>query len=304
MHVGPQASQPSRKPARWAPRVTTTPRERLVVYLFMLTMHGVPIAGLLWGSPDRSTWIALVVLYLTGSLGVIVGLHRYFAHHAFKTSRLFQFALALLGASTFSEPIGFAGKHRLHHRYSDERRDVHGPGFGWWHSWIGSMVDDGYSREEIFRAAADLHAFPELVFLFRYNWVVGATTGALVWLLGGFEMFALGFCLSRALIIHAVSSVNYFGHGWGYQRFPSNDQSTNHPLLGLLTFGEGWHNNHHFFPPAARAGYRWWELDLWYLCIRLFAALGLVWEIRTIPAHMRTRERRLRFRDLWGRRAP
>jgi stearoyl-CoA desaturase (delta-9 desaturase) len=111
--------------------------------------------------------------------------------------------------------------------------------------------------------------------------------GALTWWLGGFSLFAIGFVLSRCLLLNLVSTVNYFGHRAGTRRYATRDASTNHALVALLTFGEGWHNNHHHYPAAARAGFYWWELDPVYYTIRLLAWLGIVWELREVPEEVR-----------------
>jgi stearoyl-CoA desaturase (delta-9 desaturase) len=248
----------------------------------VVALHVVPLVGVARGTTARD-WLACLALYLAFAVGGGMGLHRYFAHRAFRTSRGFQLVLALLGSTAFGEPIGFAGKHRLHHRHSDTAADVHAPRQGFWYCWFGSLFERPERAEDIDRMTADLRRYPELVWLHRWWYVPTLTLGALTWWLGGFALFAVGFVLSRALILHAVSAVNYFCHRNGHQPFATRDRSTNNPLIAFLTFGEGWHNNHHRFPRAARAGVRWWELDPIYYAIRLCAAIGVVWDVREVP---------------------
>jgi stearoyl-CoA desaturase (delta-9 desaturase) len=248
----------------------------------VLALHVVPLVGMARGVSGRD-WLACAVLYLAFVIGGGMGLHRYFAHRAFRTGRGFQFVLALLGSTAFGEPIGFAGKHRLHHRHSDTAADVHAPRQGFWYCWFGSLFERPERAEDIDRMTADLQRYPELVWLHRWWCVPTLALGALTWWLGGFALFSVGFVLSRALILHAVSAVNYFCHRSGRQPFATRDRSTNNLLIAFLTFGEGWHNNHHRFPRAARAGVRWWELDPIYYAIRLCAAIGVVWSVREIP---------------------
>jgi stearoyl-CoA desaturase (Delta-9 desaturase) len=250
----------------------------------MLTLHVIPAVAVVQGTSARD-WLGCAGLYLTFVVGGGMGLHRYFAHRAFRTTRAFQFALALLGSTAFTEPIGFAGKHRLHHRHSDTTQDVHAPQQGFWYCWFGSLFERPERATDIERMTADLMRYPELVWLHRWPYVPALMLGGMIWWMGGFSQFAIGFVLSRLLILHAVSAVNYFCHRSGQRPFATRDRSTNNLLIALLTFGEGWHNNHHRFPRAARAGVRWWELDPIYYAIRLCAAMGLVWGVRDVPAH-------------------
>ena len=250
---------------------------------FLVVLHVIPIVAIARGS-SRGDWLACAVLYLTFVVGGGMGLHRYFAHRAFRTSRAFQFALALLGSTAFSEPIGFAARHRVHHRHADTAEDVHAPGQGFWQCWFGSHVERLGGVVDVRQVAADLMRYPELVWLHRWPYVPTVGLGAAIWWIGGFTLFALGFVLSRVLILHAVSAVNFFCHRSGYRPFATLDTSTNNVLIAILTFGEGWHNNHHRFPRAARAGVRWWEVDPIYYTIRFCAAVGLIWGVREIPA--------------------
>jgi stearoyl-CoA desaturase (delta-9 desaturase) len=260
-----------------------SPLQRWRDALFILTLHAIPAAAVMLGT-TRSDWIACAAFYVVAAMGTGIGLHRYFAHRAFRTSRAIQLVLALLACTAFAEPLGFAGKHRLHHRHADTAADVHSPRQGFWFCWLGSLVDEGYTERELLGMAPDLVRFPELVWLHRWFWAPGVALGAATWLVGGFSMFAIGFCLSRVLLLHLVSTVNYFCHSTGTRRFDTRDASTNNLVVALLTFGEGWHNNHHRYPWAARAGFRWWEIDpVWY-AIKLLAWLRLVWDVRDAPA--------------------
>jgi stearoyl-CoA desaturase (delta-9 desaturase) len=252
---------------------------RLRVGAMLAALHLAPLGVLVTGS-RLVDWCVCGGLYLVTAFAVAAGLHRYFAHRSFRTSRVFQFLLGLLAATSFVDPIGFAGKHRLHHRHSDTGSDVHSPGQGLWFSWLGSLIDSGYSDAAIGRMARDLWRYPELVWLRRLRALPAAALAGAAYALGGYSMLAVGFCVSRLLVLHATSAVNYFGHGFGYRRFATRDQSTNSVVLGLLTFGEGWHNNHHARPRAARTGVVWWEVDLVFVALRALARLGLVWDLR------------------------
>jgi stearoyl-CoA desaturase (delta-9 desaturase) len=252
----------------------------------ILLLHLLVLAAL-WRGPAVADWWAFALIYPLGAIGVGVAMHRYFAHRAFRTSRAFQLLLALMAALSFGNAVHFAGKHKLHHRHSDTERDVHTPRQGWWQCWLGSLLDCGYSEAEIRREAAPYLAFPELAFLYRHGTLPALLVCALLFALGGFNMMVIGGCLPSVLLLHQSSAVNYFCHCRGYRAFHTRDNSRNHPLVALLTYGEGWHNNHHRFPRSARAGLRWWEIDLFYWVICGFEALGLVWEVQRVTDQRR-----------------
>ena len=244
-------------------------------YGFLLFVHVVPVVAIFMGTAAQD-WIALVLMYmLLGMFGVSAGLHRYFAHRSFSTGPVFRFFLGWAACMTFTDPVTFAGKHRIHHRHSDDEKDVHGPRFGVWQSWFGSLVNDGgYSLETIRGRAKDILAFPEIALL-------------LMWWLGGFTMFAVGYALAIVFVIHATSSTNYICHRYGTRRFSTRDESTNNAWINILGLGEGWHNNHHHYPGSARYGLGRGEWDPTFRMISLMARLGVVRDVHDVPEHVR-----------------
>jgi len=282
--AGVEAAVPPRSGRR---RVTSPFFRRWRDGSFIVAIHVIPAVVIVDGMPVLSDWIAFGACYVVLAMGTGIGLHRYFAHRAFRTSRAFQFFLAVLACATFAEPLRFAGKHRLHHRHADTSADVHSPGQGFWFCWFGSLVDDGYTDCETLMMVPDLCQFPELLRLRAWFWVPGVTLATATWWIGGFSKFAVGYCLSLALLLNLVSTVNYFGHCVGTRSYPTRDRSTNNAIVALLTFGEGWHNNHHYWPRAARAGFRRCEIDLVYYVIVALAWIGLVWHVQDVPPHVR-----------------
>jgi len=225
--------------------------------------------------------------------------HRYFSHRAFQTSRAMQFLFALVGATAVQRgPIWWASHHRAHHRYSDADGDVHSPdrdGFWWSHmGWI--LAHENFRpRLELVR---DLTRFPELRWLDRFDVVVPLLSIPAFWLLGeglaalglattGWQLVVWGFCISTVVTYHVTFSINSVAHRLGSRRFDTPDESRNNWLLSLLTFGEGWHNNHHHYQASARQGFRWWELDLSYYVLRAMACCGLVWKLKPVPARIK-----------------
>jgi len=245
---------------------------------FLALVHIAPLVAILLGTRPAD-WIAFIILYPVVALSTGIALHRYFAHASFATSRTLQFVMGVVACTTFVDPVSFAGKHRLHHKFSDTARDVHSPEAGFWFCWFGSLIDEGYSDAELLAAARDLMRYPELRWLHDHFMVPGLLVWAALFAVGGFSTFTIGYCLSIVVVLHQTSAVNYFCDRWGYRRYATGDRSRNNVVVALLTFGEGWHNNHHRFPRSARAGVAWWEVDLLYGVIRLLATFGLVWDV-------------------------
>ncbi len=246
---------------------------------FITFMHLVPLT-LFYTGTRAWDWALFGVFYIVTIFALGGILHRYFAHRGFRTSRWFQFILAVFVGTVFADAIGFSGKHRLHHRFSDTERDVHGPKQGIWFCWIGSLLDEGYTEEEVLQVTRDLTAYPELLWLHRYFYLPGILTAAFVYLAGGYAAFVTVYCLNFLVAVHAPSAVNYFCHKGGRRSFETQDNSTNRMLLGYLFLGEGWHNNHHYCPASARLGFRKYEFDAVFQLLRLLAALGLIWDLR------------------------
>ncbi len=224
--------------------------------------------------------------------------HRYFSHRAFKTSRGVQFVFAMLGASCVQRgPLWWAAHHRNHHRHADTGLDPHSPsirGFFWSH--VGWFLTPEAFRTDMQRVP-DLARYPELRWLDRFDTAVPVALAVLLYGLGvllshlapqlgtsGGQMLVWGFFVSTVVLFHATVTINSLAHRYGSRRFATRDESRNNVWLALLTFGEGWHNNHHFFPGASRQGFRWWEIDITWYGLRLMAALGLVRDLKPVPA--------------------
>lgn len=246
------------------------------------------------------SWIAVatcIVLYYVRMFGITGGYHRYFSHRSFKTSRAFQFVLAVLGnASVQMGPLWWAAMHRHHHKHSDTEDDHHSPviyGFLWAHvGWFLSTVNQ-HTDEKLVK---DLTKFPELVFLNRHYKVVPILLALSLYLIGhalylwvpalgtnGLQMLTWGFFISTVLLYHGTFTINSVGHVFGTKRYKTGDESRNNWMLAFITLGEGWHNNHHRYPWSERQGFFWWELDITHYALRVFEMLGLVWDLKTPP---------------------
>jgi stearoyl-CoA desaturase (Delta-9 desaturase) len=239
---------------------------------------------------------------------VTAGYHRYFSHRAFKTSRPFQFILALLAQSSAQKGVlWWASHHRRHHKYSDTANDVHSPAQrGFWYSHLGWILSDEWTATDL-RLVPDLARYPELRLLNRKGvQLLPAVALALAFaLIGGFHALVWGFFVSTVLLWHGSFSINSLAHLFGRRRYATSDDSRNNWLLAIATTGEGWHNNHHHYQSAANQGFFWWEIDVTYYLLALLERIGLVWDLRRPPpdvVHDRTRPPLNRGRAATGRR--
>lgn len=250
--------------------------------------------------------IALIVcaaLYAVRMFGITAFYHRYFSHRSFEAGRGVQFFGAVLGASaTQRGPLWWAAHHRKHHRTSDTAADAHSPvahGLLWSHiGWIACRSNLPTDLKQV----PDLAKFPELRWLDRHDLVVPFLLLASLLVLGGvleayapelgtsaLQMGVWGFCVSTTLLFHGTACINSLCHVFGRRRYPTSDQSRNSMLLALVTFGEGWHNNHHWCPGTVRQGFRWWEIDLSWYGLVVMSWFGLV-KLRPLPARVRPRK--------------
>jgi stearoyl-CoA desaturase (Delta-9 desaturase) len=241
--------------------------------------------GVFW-VPFAWKWVGLcLALYLLRMFAVTAGYHRYFSHRTFRTSRAFQFLLALVGTTAMQKgPLWWAAHHRHHHLHSDDPFDLHSParqGFWWAHvGWILSTEHDATAYDRV----PDLARFPELAWLNRWHHLPGVALAAGLFLAGGLPALVWGFFLSTVLTWHVTFAINSLTHMIGRRRYATSDDSRNSLVLALLTLGEGWHNNHHYYMASTRQGFFWWEIDVAYYLLRLLAALGVVWDLREPPA--------------------
>jgi stearoyl-CoA desaturase (delta-9 desaturase) len=222
-----------------------------------------------------------VGLYVLRMWGITAGFHRYFSHRAYKTNRVFQFLLALVGTLSVQKGVlWWAAHHRHHHRYSDQVEDIHSPvqkGFWWSHvSWI---LCDKYGATK-YEAIKDFARFPELVLLNRFHLVPGVLLAVALYFIGGFSLLVWGFFVSTTLLYHGTFTINSLSHVFGTRRYKTTDTSRNNWLLALLTLGEGWHNNHHYHQNTANQGWFWWEVDLSYYSLKALSWVGVVSDLR------------------------
>ena len=227
------------------------------------------------------------MLFWVRMFGVTAGYHRYFSHRAYKTSRPFQFFLAILAQSSAQKgALWWAAHHRRHHKHSDGAGDIHSPlRDGFWHAHVGWILSSDSDATE-YGKIRDFAKYPELVWLNRLPLLPPIVLAVVVFLLFGWSGLIVGFFWSTIALWHSTFLINSLAHVFGSQRFETGDGSRNNWLLALLTLGEGWHNNHHHYQSSARNGFYWWEIDVTYYVLRALQALGLVWDLRPVPRHI------------------
>ena len=258
-----------------------------------LMIHIGCLAAIWTGVTWRAVALALM-LYLLRIFAIGAGYHRYFAHRAFSTSRIGQFALAFLAQTSAQRGIlWWASKHRRHHRYSDTADDVHSPvQRGFLHAHLGWIFVPRNNATD-YAAVRDLARYRELRWLDRHPYLPAALLASAAWLIAGWPGLAIGFCWSTVAVWHATFCVNSLAHVVGQQRYVTGDQSKNNWLVAVLTMGEGWHNNHHAYQASVRQGFRWWEYDPTYYVLRLLSWLGIVWDLHLPPRTVIRGEHRL-----------
>ncbi|MEO7111055.1 MAG: acyl-CoA desaturase, partial [Polyangiaceae bacterium] len=112
---------------------------------------------------------------------------------------------------------------------------------------------------------------------------------ALLYVLGGSTWLVWGYFVSTPFLWHGTFTINSLSHWLGRRRYATTDESRNSWFLAIVTMGEGWHNNHHYYPKSTSQGFYWWEIDMSYIILRALAAVGLVWDLETIPKKIRDR---------------
>ncbi|MDQ3205699.1 MAG: fatty acid desaturase [Pseudomonadota bacterium] len=261
--------------------------------------------AVIWVGVSPVALAVAAAMYALRMFAVTGFYHRYFSHKTFKTSRAVQFVFALIGASSVQRgPLWWAAHHRDHHRHTETALDQHSPTVhGFWRSHATWFLTPRGFRTALERVP-DLAKFPELRWLDRYDTLIPVLLAVALYGLGavlarvapqlgtsGGQMLVWGFFVSTVVLFHATVTINSLAHVYGSRRFDTADDSRNNFWLALITFGEGWHNNHHFFPGTVRQGFRWWEIDLTWYGLRLLAAVGLVSDLKPIPGWVTARMR-------------
>ncbi|HET7747011.1 MAG TPA: fatty acid desaturase, partial [Vicinamibacteria bacterium] len=245
----------------------------------------------LW-APFHFSWSAFGVFFflwwLTGSIGICLTYHRLLTHRGFKVPKPLEYLLTVCGMlASEGGAILWVARHRYHHLFSDRpRKDIHTPKDGFWWSHMGWILCkiDLEDRDVERQYAPELVADPVHRVLNRAHIVPNILVGLALYAWAGWGMVVWGVFLRMVVNLHATWFVNSAAHTFGYRTFDTPEGSTNCWWVGLIAWGEGWHNNHHAFQRSARHGHEWWELDTTWMVIRALAAMGLARDIQLLPA--------------------
>ncbi len=236
-------------------------------------------------------WLALILSWVTGGLGVCLGFHRLLTHSSFETYRPVRGLLALFGTlAGEGPPIMWVSAHRKHHRFSDEENDPHSPKDGGWWShmlWMFPSHGSQHWAQQYRQYAPDLLKEPFLRLLDRtflwWHLALSVCLFGLGWALWdastGLSFVVYGMFVRLVYVLHVTWAVNSASHMWGYRNYETRDNSRNLWWVGILAFGEGWHNNHHAYPRSASHGHRWWEIDVTHWVISLMKSTGFAWNV-------------------------
>jgi fatty-acid desaturase len=242
----------------------------------------------------KSLIITAVLYWMAIGFGIGMGYHRLHTHRSYRVPKFIEYFFAVCGTLTLEGgPIFWVATHRVHHQNSDQPGDPHSPHDGgfWAHmGWIVFGERRHNDTKLMSRYAPDLAADPFYMWLNTYHYVPLVALGLILLATGGVPLMLWGVCVRVVVGLHATWLVNSATHMWGNRRFATRDDSRNSWWVALLTFGEGWHNNHHAHPTSARHGLAWYELDITWMQIRALQLLGIARSVKVAKIDAELRE--------------
>ena len=255
----------------------------VITAVAMTAFHVLAVAAFFF--IDFGAILSAVVLYfVAGMLGIGMSYHRLLTHRSYKTVPIIEYFLTWCGTLALEGgPIFWVATHRIHHQKSDREGDPHTPREGTWLAHMGWIImGDGLHHDDsvLARYAPDLSRDRVHVWLSKWHWTSNVIVGLALLAIGGIPYVLWGIFFRTTFGLHCTWLVNSATHKWGSRRFATRDDSTNNWWVAALTFGEGWHNNHHAHPTSARHGLAWYEVDLNWLGISTLKAFSLAWDIK------------------------
>jgi sn-1 stearoyl-lipid 9-desaturase len=256
-----------------------------VTAFFMGAFHIGAVAALFFFT-WKALFLAMFLWWVSGSLGIGMSYHRLLTHRGYKCPKWVEYFLTVCATLALEGgPIFWVATHRIHHQFSDQDGDPHSPRDGKWWShmgWILTGRSMHHDTTTLARYVPDLAKDKFHVWLTKYHYLPMIVLGVVLLAIGGLPFLMWGIFLRTVVGLHATWLVNSATHMWGSRRFTTRDDSTNNWLIALLTFGEGWHNNHHAHPTSARHGLKWYEVDVNWYGIQALRLLGLAKQIKVV----------------------
>jgi len=271
---------------------TATKRGQSFVFNWTTVTFFAVVHALALLAPWFFSWSALGVAiflhWLLGSIGICLGYHRLLTHRSLHVPKGLEYAIALIGSLALQGgPIFWVAGHRRHHTYTEDvDKDPYSAKRGFWWSHMGWLF---YKRPEFFEYESNRKFAPDLAkdafyrWLDRYYLLLQIPLGVSLYLLGGWSFVIYGVFLRAVLLWHSTWLINSASHITGYRSHESDDNSRNLWWAAILTYGEGWHNNHHAYPNVAKAGWKWWEIDMTWWVIVSLRQMGLARRIVLPP---------------------
>ncbi|MEZ5346446.1 MAG: fatty acid desaturase [Pyrinomonadaceae bacterium] len=226
---------------------------------------------------------ALVTWWIAGSLGIGLGYHRLLTHRGFKVPKFVEYFLTICGTVALQGgPLSWVTTHRIHHAFTETDKDPHSPrnGVFWAHmGWIFKGGAQEHPPETHSRYSPDIVKDGVHQFLNKYYWMTNVIIGGILFAIGGWSMVLWGVFFRTVWGWHTTWLVNSMTHLWGTRRFETKDDSRNNAFVGILAWGEGWHNNHHAYPRSSRHGLKWYEFDFNWVQIRIMEKLGIAKDV-------------------------
>ena len=264
-------------------------------FFWMLTINIGAVAAF-WHFSWTGLFVAIFMHWVTACLGVTLGYHRLLTHGSFEAPKFVEYFVSMCAMiAAEGSPSFWVATHRKHHVLSDQPGDPHSPNEGFWWShmlWFKPRVLREEEDAMIARWAPDMwkdpvqrifhRIFPVFPILFGVGLFIAGE-----WLpgVGGWSLLLWGMCVRMVACYHSTWLINSASHIWGYRTYETNDRSRNLWWAALLSYGEGWHNNHHAHQKVARYGHRWWELDMTYMVIWVLKQVGLARNVQDkLPA--------------------
>lgn len=256
-----------------------------IVIAYFSLIH---LAALLAFLPQFFSWkavgVAFLLYWITGGIGITLGFHRCISHRSFTAPKWLEYVFVLCGTLACQGGVlDWVGLHRMHHKYSDTAADPHDSNKGFWWSHIGWMMFNIPAQNDIPRFTKDIQDDPFYQFCQKFLVPIQVVLGLILYALGGWPFVIWGIFVRLVMVFHFTWFVNSATHKFGYVSHDSDDHSRNCWWVALLTFGEGWHNNHHAYQYSARHGLAWWEVDITWMTIKLLSFLGLAKDIKLPP---------------------
>jgi fatty-acid desaturase len=264
------------------------------ITLAMVVLHAGAIAAL-FAFSWRNLAAAVILYWIATGLGISMGYHRLHTHRSYKAPLLLEYFFAFCGTlSLEGGPISWVATHRIHHQKSDQPGDPHSPRDGAWWSHIGWLIlgESNHSNtKKMAKYAPDVAKHGFYVWLNNYHWVSNVVLAIVLLMVGGWPLMLWGTFVRIVFGLHATWLVNSATHMWGARRFATRDESRNNWWVALITFGEGWHNNHHAHPSSARHGLAWYEFDPSWILIKILKSIGVAKSVRVARIESAVTER-------------